>query len=151
MRRKYPSRPIVGVGAVILREDKVLLVRRGTSPMRGEWTLPGGVVELGETLQQAVRREIKEETGLNIEVGPLLELFDRILHDGTRVAYHYIIADFLGLQARGKLKAASDVSEACFAPRSKLGKYHLTPTAERVIDRAFKLGPKIKVKRKGEP
>jgi ADP-ribose pyrophosphatase YjhB (NUDIX family) len=119
--------------------------------MRGEWTLPGGVVELGETLQQAVRREIKEETGLNIEVGPLLELFDRILHDGTRVAYHYIIADFLGLQARGKLKAASDVSEACFAPRSKLGKYHLTPTAERVIDRAFKLGPKIKVKRKGEP
>lgn len=139
MKRRFPSRPIVGVGAVILRGDSVLLIQRATAPMLGEWTLPGGVVEVGETLQEAARREIKEETHLDIRVGPLLELFERIQRDGDRVVYHYIIADFLGLKTRGILKAASDVKAARFVRRSELFKYHLTDIAQRVIARAFEL------------
>ncbi len=139
MRRKFPSRPIVGVGAVILRGSSVLLIRRGSPPMRGQWTLPGGVVELGETLGEAVRREIKEETNLQIRVGPLLELFERIERNGRRVAYHYVIADYLGFRTGGSLRPASDVSEARFVDRSELKNYHLTPVAKRVISRAFQV------------
>ncbi len=139
MRRKFPSRPIVGVGAAILRGNSVLLIQRGSPPMQGEWTLPGGVVELGETLQDAVRREIQEETHLKIRVGPLLELFERIQPDGDRVAYHYVIADFLGEETGGRLKAASDVRAAEFVPRDRLTDYRLTEVAHRVIARAFEM------------
>lgn len=137
MKRKFPDRPIMGVGAVLLRGDSVLLIRRAHQPMQGQWTLPGGVVEVGETLAEATQREIREETGLSIEVGPLIELFDRIQAVGKRIAYHYIIADFLGKKIRGRLAAASDVTEAKFVPRSRLSEYHLTPVAQRVIRRAF--------------
>jgi len=139
MKRKFPNRPIVGVGAVILRGHQVLLVRRAKAPMQGEWTLPGGVVEIGETLEEAVRREIREETGLRINVGPLVELFDRIQITGDRVAYHYVIADFLARRVRGRPVAASDVSEVRFVPHSQLARYRLTPTARRIIARAFRM------------
>jgi 8-oxo-dGTP diphosphatase len=139
MRRKFPRQPIVGVGAVIIHHDSVLLIQRGTPPMLGEWTLPGGMVELGETLQDAVKREIREETNLEIQVGPLLELFERIEQDGDRTAYHYVIADFLACKMKGRLKASSDVRAARFVPRSELRNFHLTPIAQRVILRGFKL------------
>ncbi|MFI5175634.1 MAG: NUDIX hydrolase [Terriglobia bacterium] len=139
MKRKFPTRPLVGVGAVILRGDSVLLIQRGTPPLMGEWSLPGGVVEVGETLQEAVRREIKEETNLEIRVGPLVELFERIQRDGIRVAYHYIIADYLSWRIRGRLKASSDVRAARFVPRAELARYHLTETAVRVIARGFEM------------
>lgn len=139
MRRRFPSRPILGVGAVILQGDSVLLIQRGSPPMLGEWTLPGGVVELGETLEDAVRREIKEETHLEIRVGPLLELFDRIQRDGNRVVYHYVIADFLAWKVRGRLGAASDVTQARFVSRSELPHFHLTAAAEHIIARAFRI------------
>ncbi|MDD5543296.1 MAG: NUDIX hydrolase [Acidobacteriia bacterium] len=139
MKRKFPTRPIMGVGAVLWRGDSVLLIRRGHPPMQGKWTIPGGVVEVGETLAEAAQREILEETGLRITVGPLIELFDRIQRAGKRVQYHYIIADFLGTNIRGTLRAASDVREARFVPRAQLSRYGLTPVARRVIRRAFRM------------
>ncbi len=139
MKRKFPTRPIVGVGAVILRGDSVLLIQRGTPPMVGEWSLPGGAVEVGETLEEAVKREIKEETNLTIEVGPLLDLFDRIQRDGDRVAYHYIIADYLAWRSGGNLRPSSDVRAARYVARPQLSCYNLTATAQRVIARAFEL------------
>jgi 8-oxo-dGTP diphosphatase len=139
MKRKFPVRPIMGVGAVILQRDSVLLIQRGKPPLRGDWTLPGGAVEIGETLTEAVRREIKEETNLDTRVGPLLELFERIQRQGPRVAYHYIIADFYAHKISGRLRARSDARAARFVPRKKLAAYHLTPVALRVIRKAFKL------------
>jgi ADP-ribose pyrophosphatase YjhB (NUDIX family) len=142
MKRRFPTRPIVGVGAVILRRDSVLLIQRGTPPLVGEWSLPGGVVEIGETLHEALKREIKEETNLEIRVGPLVELFERIHLDGRRVAYHYIIADYLAWKIRGRLKASSDARAARFVPRKELARFDLTETAQRVIARGFELAKK---------
>lgn len=144
MKRKFPIRPIVGVGAVILGGQSVLLIQRGTPPLEGEWSLPGGVVEIGETLEEAVRREIKEETHLEIRVGPLVELFERIQREGSRVAYHYVIADYLAWKIRGRLKASSDVRAARFVPRTELARYHLTETAQRVIARGFEMAKTIR-------
>src|SRR5438552_13789207 len=94
--REYPVRPIVGVGAVVLDGDRVLLVKRAHEPLKGEWSLPGGAVEVGETLEAAVAREVREETCLEVEVGPLVEVVNRIVRDpGGRVEYHFVIVDYL--------------------------------------------------------
>ena len=92
--RQYPERPIVGVGAVIIDDGKVLLIRRRYEPLAGQWSLPGGAVDIGETLEAATAREMKEETGLDVEVGPVIEVFDRIIKDeDERVRYHYVLVD----------------------------------------------------------
>ena len=94
--RQYPERPIVGVGAVIVDEGKVLLIRRRYEPLKGEWSLPGGMVEIGETLESALMREMLEETGLRVDVGPVVEVFDRIMRDEQqRVRYHFVLVDYL--------------------------------------------------------
>jgi mutator protein MutT len=94
--RQYPDRPFVGVGAVIVDGGRVLLVRRKHEPLAGEWSLPGGAVEVGETLEECVIREMREETGLDVEVGPVIEVFDRITRDGAgRVQYHFVLVDYL--------------------------------------------------------
>src|SRR5208337_1183598 len=95
IEREYPQAPLVGVGAVIVYQDRVLLVRRATEPLKGRWTLPGGMLELGETLAQGVAREVREETGLEVEVVELVEILDRIHRQGDRVRFHYVIADYL--------------------------------------------------------
>jgi ADP-ribose pyrophosphatase YjhB (NUDIX family) len=111
--RQYPERPIVGVGAVILRDGKVVLIKRRYEPLKGEWSLPGGGVEIGETLEAAVAREMLEETGLEVEVGPVIEVFDRIMRDDDqRVRYHYVLIDYLCWPRGGNLRAGSDVDEA---------------------------------------
>ncbi len=117
MRREYPEMPLVGVGAVIVHEQRVLLIRRATEPMKGRWSIPGGLVELGESLLDAVRRECLEETGVQVEPIQLVELVDRVHREQTRVRYHYVIADYLCRVTGGQPVAGSDASEVCWAER----------------------------------
>jgi mutator protein MutT len=118
-RREYPDRPIVGVGAVVIRDGQVLLVQRAQEPLSGKWTLPGGAVELGETLEEAVVRELREETGLEVRVLELVEAFERIARDESdRPRYHYVLLDYLCVPVSGDLLAGSDVSRRWARPES---------------------------------
>jgi 8-oxo-dGTP diphosphatase len=138
--RQYPDRPIVGVGAVIVAGGRVVLIRRGVEPLKGQWSLPGGAVELGETLEASIAREIQEETGLEVEVGPVIEVFDRIMKDDhDRVQYHYVLVDYLCWPVRGALRAGSDVDEAVLVDPAEMEPYQLTAKAAAVIERALEL------------
>jgi ADP-ribose pyrophosphatase YjhB (NUDIX family) len=139
-RRDYPDRPFVGVGAVIVVGGKVVLIRRRYEPLAGQWSLPGGIVEVGETLEASVAREMQEETGLEVEVGPVIEVFDRITRDdGGRVRYHYVLVDYLCWPLSGELRAGSDVDDAALVDPSDLAQYGLTSKAISVIERALQL------------
>jgi mutator protein MutT len=143
--RQFPERPIVGVGGIVLNGNRVLLVRRGAEPLKGEWSIPGGAVEVGESLTGAVVRELREETGLEVNVQGVVEVLDRILRaaDG-RVKYHYVLIDYLCVPvtaAGGRLQARSDAIEARWVDRSELGSYDLQPETQRVIEKAFGLLP----------
>ena len=143
--REYPERPIVGVGGVIIENGSALLIRRGSEPLRGEWSIPGGTLELGESLQQGVARELLEETGLEVRVLELIEVFDRIFpHDGApppesshKPRFHFVIVDYLCERISGEPRAGSDVTDVAFASENELGQFHLTETATRVLKRAF--------------
>lgn len=137
MQREFPEMPLVGVGAVVVDQGRVLLVRRGTEPMKGHWSLPGGLVELGETLAAAVVREVREETGLTVEPLELIELLDRIHREGERVRYHYVIADYLCRVAGGQLRAASDAEAVRWVERPEWNSHSaliLEPITVRVIE-----------------
>ena len=122
MRREYPEAPIIGVGAVVIDEGKVLLVRRGQEPLKGEWSLPGGALELGETLEQGVVREVLEETGLTVVPAGIVEVLDRITQDDLsgQVRYHYVLVDFLCRVAGGTMRGGSDAEEARWVDRQEL-------------------------------
>ena len=138
--RKYPDRPYVGVGAVIVAEGKVVIVKRKFDPLAGQGSLPGGGVELGETLEESIVREMLEETGLDIEVGPVIEVFDRITRDDDGgVKYHFVLVDYLCWPVGGELRASSDVADARFVDPSELPHYNLTKKANEVIARALEL------------
>ena len=128
-----PSAPVVGVGGVVVRDGRALLVRRGKAPLYGRWTVPGGTVELGETLEAAVVRELEEETGLRVEPLEVLAVFDRIDRDGERVAYHYVIVDYLCRWRSGEARAASDALEVAWATADELGGYDLPAKALEVV------------------
>jgi len=138
--RQYPERPIVGVGAVIVDDGKVVLVKRKYEPLKGHWSLPGGMVEIGEPLETALAREMLEETGLRVDVGPVIEVFDRIMRDEERrVRYHFVLIDYLCWPADGSLQAGSDVDLAIWADPATLGQYALTEKATAVIQRGLTL------------
>jgi len=139
IRRQYPRQPIVGVGGVVISGDRVLLIRRGKEPLKGKWSIPGGMVELGETLAAGVRREIKEETGLEVEPLDVISMFDRIQRNRSRVQYHYVIIDYVCRRKRGRLSPATDVVDARWVKRSDLSQYQLSPKAAEVIAAAFRL------------
>ena len=145
-RRTYPTHPRLGVGVVLVHEGCLLLVQRAQEPLRGYWTLPGGVVELGESLRAAAAREVREETGLEVEVGALVELFERVDRDpdgptGTPgpVRFHYVIADFraeLKPGASPQVRAASDAQQAAWVPWAQLAALPLTPGLLEVLAKA---------------
>ena len=137
MSREYPKHPLVGVGGVVIDRGRALLIRRGHEPLKGEWSIPGGMVELGEELTTGVRRELKEETGLEVEPLDCILVFDRILRESERVKYHYVIIDYLCRRKGGRLRPASDVTDARWVRREDLPQYHLTELATKVILKAF--------------
>jgi 8-oxo-dGTP diphosphatase len=137
MKRHYPDQPIVGVGAVVFREDTVLLVRRGKEPAKGEWSLPGGAVEVGETLEEALRRELREETGIEVEILGLSAVLERLFPDTAgKISYHYVLLDFLCLYASGEPRPNSDALDLCFTSLSQLDKFQLASQTREVINRA---------------
>jgi len=138
--RQYPERPIVAVGAVILDGDRVLLVKRGHEPRKGEWSLPGGAVEVGETLETALVREVREETCLDVSVGPVVDVLDRIRPDAAgRVEYHYVIVDYVCRVVSGAAACGSDADDVRWVNRADLETFRLTPGVLAVIQKAFDL------------
>jgi mutator protein MutT len=138
--RQYPDRPIVGVGAVIVDGNRVLLVRRANEPLKGEWSLPGGAVEVGETLEVAVAREVREETGLEVDVGPMIDVLDRIRFDTDgRASYHYVLVDFLCRPTGGTLACASDADGAMWVPLVELAEQGVAQATISVIQKGFDL------------
>lgn len=142
MGREYPDKPLVGVGAVIVRDQRVLLIRRGTAPLLGEWSLPGGVLECGETLREAAAREAREETGLVVETVEMLGVYERIVPgDDGRVRYHYVLIDFLCRPVGGELQAGSDASEARWFVREELPALGLADDANDVVRKGLAAAP----------
>ncbi len=160
MKREFPDHPLVGVGGAVIHRNRVLLIRRGGEPLKGEWSIPGGLVELGEELREGARRELREETGLEVEPLDVVAVFDRIMYDPSersprptpkakshsrgkeggrrrRVRYHYVIVDYVCRLKRGRLTPGSDVVDARWVPREDLPQYHLTEMATWVVHRAF--------------
>jgi len=153
---------MVGVGGVVIQDGKALLIRRGSEPLKGEWSIPGGMLEVGETLKEGVKRELLEETGLHVQVLDLIEVFERIFPQGesapkqvratstrgkspaqvkdpARPLYHFVILDYLCKMVSGEPRAGGDVTDIAFAAEEELGKFHLTPTATRVLKEAFRM------------
>ncbi len=138
MKRDYPDRPLIGVGAVIVHDGRVVMVQRGTEPLKGQWSVPGGALEVGETLRQCAVREALEETGLQIEAGEVLEVFDAIyLEPDGRIRYHYVLIDFACRLAGGELKAGGDAAEAKWVTPGELDHYEVAETAKKVIVKAL--------------
>ena len=149
MSREYPERPVVGVGGVVIDGGRALLIRRGSEPLRGEWSIPGGTLELGESLERGVARELLEETGLEVRVLELIEVFDRVYEGDDAAAggglekkgpkYHFVIVDYLCEQISGTPVAGGDVTDVAWVGEDELEKYQLTSTATRVIRKAFSM------------
>lgn len=138
MKREYPDQPLVGVGAIIIEASRVVLVRRGHAPLAGEWSIPGGVLEVGETLREAAVREALEETGLTVQPADLLGVFDRVLRDDAgRVRYHYVLIDFLCRRIAGDPHAAGDALEARWFTREEVSRLSLAKDTAEVIRLGF--------------
>jgi len=138
MTRKYPNRPLIGVGSIIIENDQVVLVKRAHPPIQGQWSIPGGVLEVGELVREAAIREAREETGLIVDPGELLGVFDRVLRDlDNRVQYHYVLIDFLCRRVDGELLAASDAAEVRWFTRAELPSLNLAQDTLEVIHKGF--------------
>jgi ADP-ribose pyrophosphatase YjhB (NUDIX family) len=159
IQREFPQAPLVGVGAVVVHEGRVLLVRRGSEPLKGHWTLPGGLLELGESVVGGVMREVREETGLLVEPVELVELVDRIHRErivreagreAARVRYHYVIADYLCRVTGGELRAASDADAVRWVERAEWNSHSalvLDPITVRVIEKGWQRAQALQTER----
>jgi len=141
--REYPQRPVVGVGGVVIENGRAVLIRRGGEPLRGEWSIPGGTLELGESLEQGVARELLEETGLEVRVLDFLEVFDRIFVEPSAESagprFHFVIVDYLCERITGEPRAGGDATDLAFAAEDDLQRFQLTATATSVLRKAFAL------------
>jgi 8-oxo-dGTP diphosphatase len=138
MQREYPEHPLVGVGAIIIENSRVVLVKRAHPPLQAQWSIPGGVLEVGELVRDAAVREAREETGLTVETGELLGVFDRVLRDPSgRVQYHYVLVDFLCRRVSGELAAAGDAAAARWFTRTELPALNLTEDTLGVVHQGF--------------
>jgi mutator protein MutT len=136
--RLYPARPLVGVGAVVWDGARVLLERRGRPPAQGSWALPGGLIEMGEAADAAVRREVREECGIEVAVGPILGLFEPVYRDPDgQVRYHFVVIDFLAYYESGELRVGDDAAEVRWVRPDDLPEYELSPATREMIDRAL--------------
>ena len=163
-RREYPESPLVGVGGVVVSDGRAVLIRRGSEPLKGEWSIPGGMLEVGETIAQGIARELREETGLEVRVLELIEVFERIFPETSasagrdtttapetaasgaqlppgraRPRYHFVILDYLCEVIGGTPRPGGDVTDVALAGEEELGPYHLSPAATRVVKKAFAL------------
>jgi 8-oxo-dGTP diphosphatase len=142
---EYPERPVIGVGGVLIHNGRALLIRRAAEPLRGQWSIPGGRLELGETMAEGVARELKEETGIDVRVGELIEVFERIWNeedveaDAAKPRFHYVIVDYLCEYVSGEPKAGSDALEVAYASEAELVKFELSEAATRVLLKAFEM------------
>jgi 8-oxo-dGTP diphosphatase len=138
MKREYPDAPLVGVGAIIIDDGRVLLIKRGHAPLAGEWSIPGGVLELGETLREAASREAREETCLTVEPAELLGVYDRVLRDDEgRTLYHFVLVDFLCHRIAGEPKAADDADEVRWFTPDQAAEVGLAEDTAQVIRQGF--------------
>lgn len=138
MKREFPELPLVGVGAVIIEESRILLVKRAHPPLQAQWSIPGGVLEVGELVREAAVREAREETGLIVEPADLLGVYDRLLRDlEQRVQYHYVLIDFLCRRVGGELMAADDAAAVGWFTREELAALHLAEDTADVIHKGF--------------
>jgi mutator protein MutT len=143
--REYPERPVIGVGGIVISENRALLVRRGAPPLEGEWSIPGGTLELGETLAEGVRRELAEETGIDVRVVDQIEVFERIFRDASgKPKFHFVVVDYYCQMLGGQARAGSDASDIAWVVEPDLAMYSLTSTATRVIGKAFQMAREIK-------
>jgi len=140
MKREYPDRPLIGVGAIIIDRGRALLVRRATEPLKGEWSIPGGMLELGEKLRDGIAREVLEETGLIVEVGEVLDVFDSIFPDAEgKTQYHYVLIDFVCHPTAGTLQASSDVSDAKWVSAEEAAQLGMKSATVGVICKALSI------------
>ena len=147
--RRYPKRPMLGVGALIFHRDRILMAERGGEPLKGWWSIPGGLVETGESLDAAIRREVREETGLDVRPLGVLEIFERIMRDAEGAAeYHYVLIDYVCRVAGGVLRAGDDVSRAEWVRRRDLPKLRITEGTLAVIEKGFQNRRKYRVPRR---
>lgn len=138
MRREYPDSPLVGIGAIIIEGARVLLIKRGKPPLEGQWSVPGGMLEIGEELREAAIREAREETAIEVEAGELLGVFDRVVRDAEgRVQYHYVLIDFLCEPKSGSLRAGGDAGEVRWFTREDAAALPLMKDTKEVIERGF--------------
>lgn len=138
MSRQYPPHPLLGVGAIIFEDDMVLLVERAGEPLKGWWSIPGGLLETGEKLEDALRREVREETGLAVDILSRFDIFERIMRDTEgRAEYHYVLVDYICRVASGTLQPGDDVSRVEWVPRARLRDYKVTAGTIEAIERAF--------------
>jgi len=143
-RREYPERPVIGVGGVVIQNGRALLIRRGKEPLSGQWSLPGGTLELGETINEGVCRELREETGLEVRVLELIEVFERIFRDSSnRPQYHFVILDYLCEAAAGTPRPGGDVTDVAFVAPEELNRYSLTEAVTRVLGKGFAMARAI--------